>query len=126
MENTNQIKGMRVPELLAVWGPAFLGGTLGSIIIGFLGIRLTYISYPNSDLAHGAAIVGALFGSLFSIPIGIFVGGVAGVFLYNFLSKRNSQRPALPAGAVAFLISALISGVSLVPIGILFFALGHI
>ena len=126
MENTNQSKGLRVPELLAVWGLAFAGGTLGSIVIGILGVRLAYVSYPNVGPAHGAALVGAVCGSFLSIPIGIFVGGVAGVFIYNFLSKRNSRRPALPAGAVAFVIGALISGVSLVPIGFLFFALGHI
>lgn len=129
MENTNQSKAMPAPELLAVlavWGPAFVGGTLGSIVIGILGVLLTYVSYPNSELEYGAAIVGALCGSFLSIPIVIGVGGVAGIFIYNFLSKRNSQRPALSGGAAAFVISALISAVSLVPIGFFFFGLGHI
>jgi hypothetical protein len=126
MEITNQRKGMPVPDLLAVWGAAFLGGTLGSVVIGLIGIRLAYVSYPNSELDQGAALVGAVCGSFLSIPIGIFVGGLAGVLIYNFSSRRNSPRPAVPASLAAFMISALIAGVSLVPVGVLFFGLGHI
>ena len=126
MEITNQSKGMRFSELLAVWGPAFVGSTLGGLVIGILGVYYIDVSYPNSAFEHGAAVVGAFCGSLFSIPTGLLAGGVAGVFLYNFLSKRKSERPALPAGAVAFVIGALFSGVSLVPYGFIFFGLGHI
>ena len=125
MENTNQSKGMPVPERWAVWGSAFVGGTLASLVIGILGVLLTYVSYPNSELEHGAAIVGALCGSFFSIPTGIYLGGLAGVFIYNLSSQRNSRRPALSGGAVAFVSSALISGISLVPIGFFLFAVGH-
>lgn len=126
MENNNDNHLMSVPELLAVWGLAFAGGSLGSIVIGILGVFLAIHSYPNTKIEHGAALVGALCGSIFSIPIGIFVGGAIGVLIFNRLLKRNSQRPALPASVSAFVISAMISGVSLVPIGFLFFALGHI
>jgi hypothetical protein len=126
MESTNERKGMNIPEILAVWGSALVGGLLASIVIGLLGVRFVDISYPNSGFEHGAAIVGAFCGSFFSIPFGMFWGGVAGVVIYNFLSKRNLLRPALPASAAAFVLSALLSGIVLVPIGFLFFGLGHI
>jgi hypothetical protein len=126
MENTDQRKGMPVPDLLAVWGPAIAGGLLGSLVIGILGVYYIDVSYPDSQFEHTSALLGAFCGSIFSIPIGILGGGVAGVFLYNFLSKRKSLRPAFRAGAAAFVIGALLSGASLVPFGIIFFGLGHI
>ena len=126
MEITDQRKGMPVPDLLAVWGPVITGGLLGSLVIGILSVYYIDVSYPNSAFEHGAAIVGAFCGSIFSIPTGILGGGVAGVLIYNFLSKRKSLRPAFRAGAAAFAIGALLSAVSLVPIGFIFFGLGHI
>jgi hypothetical protein len=126
MENTVQSKGMHFPELLAVWGPAFAGSLLSSIVIGILGVYYIDVSYPNSQFEHTSALLGAFCGSVFSIPTGLLAGGGAGIFLFNFLKKRNSLRPSVPAGAVAFVIGALLSGVSLVPYGIIFFGLGHI
>lgn len=126
MEITGQSKGERVPALLAIWGPAFLGSFLGSIIIGILGVILARVSYPNVELEQGAALVGAVCGPCFSIPVGVFVGGVVGKSIYSFLSRRNSLRPFLLTSIAAFVTGALASAVTLIPIGFVFFGLGHI
>jgi hypothetical protein len=126
MENTGERKGMSIPENRAVWGSAFVGGILGSIVIGILCVLYVYDFYPNSEFEHSAAIVGVVFGSFFSIPFGFFGGGIAGGVIYNFLSRRNSQRPASSAKTAAFVISALLSGVSLVPIGFILYGFAHI
>ena len=112
-------------ERLAIAGLALLGSIFGSAVISIVGVILANRSYPNTD-EYGAALVGGFCGSVISIPIGIFVGVIVGENLFNRLTSRNAQRPALSACAVAFLISTVASGVSLVPIGFVFFALGHI
>ena len=126
METTNQNKRMPVPALLAVWGLALLGGTLGSVVIGIVGVLSVMNSYPGVEFEQGAAFVGAFCGSVFSIPTGIFAGGAVGVLIYNFLSKRNSLRPIVVASVAAFVIATVISGLTLIPLGIVFFGLGHI
>ncbi len=126
METTNQNEGMRVPPLLAIWGPAFLGSFLSSIIIGILGVILARVSYPNVELEQGAALVGAVCGSFFSIPVGMFIGGVVGISIYSFLSRRNSLRPFLSASIAAFVTGVLASTVTIIPVGFVFFGLGHI
>ena len=126
MENTDQRKLMNVPELLTVWGLAFAGSTLGSLVVGILGVALVYFSYPDVEFEHGAAVVGAVFGSSLRIPFGFFAGGLTGVLTYNFLSKRKSRRPLLFANVAAIVTGALASGLSLIPVGFVFFGLGHI
>lgn len=128
MENSNSSKGMRVREILAIWGLAFAGSIVGSVIIAILGVIYVTTSNPEANLEfeRGAALVGAAFGSVCSIPIGLLAGGTAGILVFNRLVKRGSQRPALSASAWAFPIGVLISGVVLVPLGVIFFGLGHI
>ena len=125
MENSISSKGVSTVEHLAIAGLGLLGSIFGSAVISILGIILAIRSYPNTD-EYGAALVGGFCGSVISIPIGIFVGVFVGEYIFNRLTSRNAQRPALSACAVAFLVSAVVSAVSLVPIGIVFFALGHI
>ena len=126
MEITEQSKGENIPALLAIGGFAFLGSFLGSIIIGILAVILARVSYPNVELEQGAAFVGAVCGSFFSIPVGVFVGGVLGIAIYSFLSLQNSLRPFLWASIAAIVTGALASAVILIPVGFVFFGLGHI
>ena len=128
MENSNSSKGMHVREILAVWGSAFFGSIVGSVIIAILGTIYVITSNPgaNVEFERGAALVGAAFGSVCSIPIGLLAGGTAGVLIFNRSVNRNPERPTFSASALAFVIGAIISGVILVPLGFIFFGLGHI
>lgn len=127
MEFTEQSKAENIPALLAIGGAAFLGSFLGSITIGILAVILARASYPfNVELEQGAAFVGAVCGSFFSIPFGVFVGGVLGIAIYTFLSRQNSLRAFLFASIAAIVTGALASAAILIPVGFVFFGLGHI
>jgi hypothetical protein len=118
-------RGTRIGELIAIWGVAGIGSIAGSVIIGIVGVILAIIVYPNTD-EWGAALVGAVFGSFLSVPSGMAVGGAAGTIVVYLLLRLNGGHPALVAGVGAFLIGTLVSGAILVPVGFIFFAVGHI
>ena len=122
MENTN----VEQRTQFGVWGLATIGSVAGSVLIGAVGILLAMINYPSAQFEQGAAWVGTVCGSSLSIPMGIVIGGLVGSNLLDFLRHRNKPRPVRIANASAFVIGALISGVTLVPVGFFFFALGHI
>ncbi|HEX5840580.1 MAG TPA: hypothetical protein VFY26_22260 [Anaerolineales bacterium] len=126
MDQSESKRIARLAEVSAILVLAFIGGMVGSLAIGIVGVLLTYIYYPNVELEHGAAMVGAFCGSLFSIPIGIAVGGAVGLVIYFALLKLTSLRPVFFASAAAFATGALAAGLALVPIGFVFFGLGHI
>ena len=65
-------------ELLAICAAAALGSVLASLVIGVLGVFLAAGSSSNVELERGAAIVGAIAGSMISIPMGFFAGLLAG------------------------------------------------
>jgi hypothetical protein len=117
--------GQRILELIWIWGAAASGSVIGSILVGILGYYLAEVNYPNTN-ESGAALVGAAFGMIFSIPIGIVGGGLAGTMSAALLVYLNSWRPTLIASASALVMGTLSSGVALVPIGFVFFGLGHI
>lgn len=117
--------GERIPELFLIWVMATGGSMLGSILVGILGYYLAQVYYPNTNEA-GAALVGAAFGMIFSIPIGFVGGGLVGTMIAAFLVYLNFWRPTLIASASALVMGTLISGVALVPIGFIFFGIGHI
>ena len=118
-------RGQRIGELLLIWGVAAGGSIVGSILVGMLGYFLSRVNYPNTN-ESGAALVGAAFGMLLSVPIGIVGGGLAGTLLAALLLYLNSWRPTLIASAGALVMGAVVSGVALVPIGFVFFGIGHI
>lgn len=128
MEKSSSSKGMHVREIWAVWGFALVGAIVSSVLIAILGTIYVISSNPgaNIEFERGAALVGAAFGSSCSIPIGLLAGGAGGVLLFNRLVKRSPRRPTKSAAAWAFVIGAIISGVIFVPLGFIFFALGHI
>ena len=117
-------RGTGILELLLIWGVALGGSSLGSVIIGILGIVLARVTYNTSEA--WAALVGALFGIFLSVPIGVLIGGMVGTLIATLLVYRNFKRPTLIASVSAFVMAAIISGLALVPIGFIFFAIGHI
>jgi hypothetical protein len=112
-------------KVLSIWGVAAAGSVVGSVVVGLWGVLATLNAYPHT-YEYQAAFVGAGFGSMFSIPIGFFVGSLAGTLIAQLFLRRNWSRLLLAAGASAFVIGAVVSGVSLIPLGFFFFALGHI
>ena len=112
-------------ERQILWGAAAGGSIVGSFLIGLLGVILAMVTYPNTQ-EYSAALIGGLFGSCLSIPAGILVGGFAGSIIADIYLRRRGERPGFLAGAGAFVMAALASGVSLVPIGFFVFGLAHI
>ena len=114
-----------VDKILSIPGLAIAGSIAGSAMIGIAGIIAALLAYPNTS-EYLTAGVGAVFGSVLSIPLGWIVGLLAGNMIDELALRRTGQRPAALGRASAFVISTLLSAVSLVPIGFFFFALGHI
>ncbi len=110
-------RGARLLELVLVWIVAAGGSIVGSLIVAALGYILEKSERSFEPIA-------AAIGMLFSIPI--VVGCVAGTMIAALLIYINFWRPTLIASAGALVVSAFISGVALVPVGIFILALSHI
>ncbi|HET8671751.1 MAG TPA: hypothetical protein VFM05_14375 [Candidatus Saccharimonadales bacterium] len=118
-------KGTRNGELVVVWGAAAGGSIVGSFLMSLLGMILAMVIYPNTE-EYAAAFVGGMFGSCVSIPAGIFVGVCVGTVIADILLRLHGGRPGFIASTGAFVTAVLAAGVSLVPVGFLFYGLGHI
>jgi hypothetical protein len=108
--------GARILELVLIWAFAVGGSTAGSVLIAALDNSLAKVEDPYTSEWY-AELLGAAIGMLFSIPIGIVGGGLAGTMLAALLIYIRSWRPTLIASAGAFVAGALASGLALVPIG---------
>jgi hypothetical protein len=93
---------------------------VGSILIGILGYYVAGVDEPYTVLLATA------LGMFVSIPVGVVGGGLAGTMIAALLVYLNAWRPLLIASVGALAVAALVSGVVLVPIGIIIFGIAHI
>jgi hypothetical protein len=115
--------GARLRELLLIWIVAVGGSVVGSIISGILVFYLYGVQHPEES--YGAHLAAGL-GMIVSIPVGGVGGGLAGTMLAALLVYLNTRRPTLIASIGALVVAALVSGVALVPIGLIVFGIEHI